>query len=526
MKKIVLGITVCALTLTLSACGASNMAFGHSLDSKMNDLHKTITSMPSIANSQLALHIQDNDKIETDKISAINTNPYGYPYAPNGLNGYWGGYGYGMPYGFGGWGMPYGINTYNPYMFGGQGYNPNGFGRYTNIDTYRINKLTEDGQTKTTIDTYHNGDQTSHDEYVENQNSTDTTSNFQTICETCFISNIYNNQLKDDILENIDEVKDIAENIKNSNNIISNKQIRTANELLDNIVRTQSKINMNKFELSKQFKNLQSNKNTFANSPEIANTKYVKLLSALDTHNSYLQSILNSLLQVENCIGNSCANGIVWNGINTNPDWIKSCPHGECINCSDCNSCSTCTGCNSCTNSGGCIDCTNCKECLLCTDCENCEGCFNCKDCVNCTNLANVTGYRNNMPCEDCNEQSSTENSQNSISNDVILPDTDAQTPNIEGSTGSKRIDNGQASISQDTASDNNQFDNNPQTEPVNADDTVKENLLDNPNITEGEYLEADTQMQTENSGEIKSFTEDESIFNQNEHENNKALTA
>ena len=141
--------------------------------------------MPSIANSKLALDL-DPSHPETDKLSAMNTNAYGYPYGIGGLNGFWGGYGYGMPYGFGGYGMPYGINTYNPYAFNRQGYNPNGFGRYTNIDTYRINKLTEDGHTKTTIDTYHNGEPTAHDDFVENQTeeNAQSTPTFKTICET------------------------------------------------------------------------------------------------------------------------------------------------------------------------------------------------------------------------------------------------------------------------------------------------------------------------------------------------------
>ena len=517
MKKIVLGLTACVLSAALTACGANQADLGQNLNNKMNNLEKTICSISPILNSEFNV---DEPVVE----KGVQTRQFGqfgninqFPYFNNYLNGYYGGYmGYGMPYGYMGYGlgMPYGINTFNPYLYSNHA-NPN-YGRFTNIDTYRINQITQDGKTTTTIDSFHNGENTSHDEFVEDavinneqtETSNQTPSDNQNLQTFCLISNLYGNQLKEDILENIQSIKSLANDLNTLNNKLSLQQIKSVNEHLNNISRTENKINLQKYEMKQNVKNIDN-----------TNSKYLKLLSSMDTRNTYLQSILNSLLQVENCIDSSCNHGIVWNGINTNSEWINSCPHGECNNCTDCNNCQTCNNCSSCTNSGGCINCNNCSSCILCTDCTDCEGCFNCKDCENCTNLANVTGWKNNMPCENCT-QNEQENSQTENTESQPLP----QNP----SSGSARVDNGEASSNDDINQTEIKADitQDEQVEPVSADDTVKNNLVTDDNVAKAEYLSDNAQNIKPSQPDNVDNQSNQSIFNENERENNKGLTA
>lgn len=140
---------------------------------------------------------------------------------------------------------------------------------------------------------------------------------------------------------------------------------------------------------------------------------------------------------------------------------------------------------------GDCCNCTNCENCLFCENCEDCENCFNCKDCKNCTNIANAIGWVNNEPCEDC------------------IPYDE----NEEGI--SDNVDESQI----------------PQTLEIKPDEVVEDNLLEThateiqpraPHLTKdikepAEYLNHDDNIAT---------MDENSIFNENEHENNKALTS
>lgn len=561
MKKLVLGLTACALSVALLGCSASHTAIGHSLDSKMNDLQNTINSIKTISASDIALNAQpqaetneESDVTET-AVSAYqnpygNVNTYAFP-----LMGY---YGYGMypgfnPYGYGMQGvnnmagyrnfyMPYGQMPYGMY-----GYGSNNTGRWvSNIDTYRINSVTQNGETTTTIDSYHNGKHTGQESHTEpsTENQEDTEkANLETTCQICLISNAYGDDLKSEILENIDYVKELSNSIKSFELELSKNQMKSVNELLDNITSTQSKINMSKGEMHKNVQNVMAHKAIAETQPNRVNAKYIKLLGSMDTRNSHLKNILSSLIEMENCIDGNC--GFNFNQNLRNSNWIKNCPNGECINCTNCSTCDVCQNCKSCTTSSGCNGCINCNSCLLCTDCQGCSNCFNCKDCINCTNIANATGWVNNKPCENCtnSQHNHTEIPQdtNTTSHDAVQNqdsnevNQDNTTQNQEGgvttslpqtpSTGSVRV----------PSSIQGEIKPSIQETSINADNVVEDNLIE-----EGEFLAEDTDMNnndyaqnqdhkytTETGEGVEPKTiEEDSIFNENPNENNKALTA
>ena len=561
MKKFALGLTACVLSVALLGCSTSQNAITESLDSKMNDLHSTISSIKTISASDLSLKSSTEDnkaEHETQETAAQgyiggpygNVNTYAFP-----LMGY---YGYGMypgfnPYGYGLQGvnnmagyknfyMPYGQMPYGMY-----GYGSNNAGRWaSNIDTYRINSVTENGETTTTVDSYHNGKHTGQESYTEpvaEENSDKT--NLETTCQICLISNAYGDDLKNEILENINYVKELSNSIKSLELEVTKNQAKSVNELLDNITSSQSKINMSKGEMHKNLKNVMSHKAIADTEPNRVNAKYIKLLSTMDTRNTHLKNILASLIEMENCIDGNC--GFNFNQNLKNSNWISSCPSGECSNCTNCTTCELCQNCQSCTTSSGCSGCINCNNCLLCTDCEACTNCFNCKDCVNCTNIANATGWVNNKPCENCitpehehtvmpQDNNTSANTQDEIQNqDNTATTQENNTENQEGgvttslpqtpSTGSVRVPNNiQGEIKP-----------NVQETSINADKVIEDNLLE-----EGEFLAEDTDMGNNNSemNNDQSFTtengdniepktlEEDSVFNENPNENNKALTA
>lgn len=562
MKKFALGLTACVLSVALLGCSASQGMLGQSLDSKMNDLQDTINSIKTISSADIALDNSGTDANKTDvKETAVNgfqnpygnVNTYGYP-----LFNFYGGYGMypGFnPYGYGFQGvnnmagyknfyMPYGQMPYGMY-----GYGSNNAGRWaSNIDTYRINSTIQNGETTTTVDSYHNGEHTGQTQYTEPTESQESTQqgNLETTCQICLISNAFGDDLKNEILTNIDYVKDLSNSIKNFELELSKNQIKSVNELLDNITTNQSKINMTKGEVHKNVQNVMAHKDNAESQPNTVNAKYIKLLSSMDTRNTHLKNILASLIEMENCIDGNC--GFNFNQNLKNSNWIKACPNGECTNCTNCTTCEVCQNCQSCTTSSGCSGCTNCTNCLLCTDCQGCNNCFNCTDCINCTNIANATGWVNNKPCANCNDtthkhtQQSTnptttveqnEDNQNSAvdtENNQTITDQNGITTSLPQtpSTGSVRVPN----------NIEGEIKPNVQETSINADNVVEDNLLE-----EGEFLAEDnasqhnnihnpmenndTNFTTENGESVEPKTlEEDSIFNENENENNKALTA
>ena len=502
MKKIVLGLTACALGVALLGCSASQSALGQSLDSKMTDLQNTINSISAITVQDISLSPMQDENIEpsaTTSTGYANWGPYGMFGNVNtfGMPGF-GMYPYQGFYGMGNFGYANGFaNAYNPYM-------PNRW--VSNIDTYRINQVEENGTSKTTVDTYHNGKHTGQTVFTDDADQNQT-QNLRAVCENCFVSNFYGDELKNQILNNIAYVKQLSSKIRNADIPLSNHQVKSVNSLLDNIAKQQNKINMTKSELFDDVENVRENKTIH---PQELSGKYVRLLGTMDARNAYLKSILSSLLQVEDTIDGTCQNGYCWNGDVSNPNWLANCPNGECNNCQDCQTCTTCnnctscqslntcTDCSNCQTSSGCNDCTNCTNCLLCTNCQDCDNCFNCSNCTNCTNLANVSGWVNNKPCEDCqnNDLATLEETQNNqVATD--LP----QRP----STGSIEVE------------ETNQRDEIEFT--TSSDEVIEDNLLENQ-----EY-QSDTFDQKRPSL-IQPRTQEESILNENPHENNKALTA
>lgn len=501
MKKIFIGLSAMALTL-LVGCNPSNATFATSLDSKMTNLQNTINSIATLETTTFA-----GD--ETENVQATsgfmpfnpygNVNTYGFPFM-------YGAYPFGMGYGNYGYGGNFGgyANPYGNYISGFNYRNNPVANRWiSNIDTYRINQITKDGETKTTVDSYRNGKHLGQTTLDDEQSK-----NLQSICENCFASNTRADQLKTQILQNINMVKDLSNKIKTADIELSHKQVKDVNQHLQNINHAQSKINLARGELNQDFNSVK--KATETQQTDGLDGKYMRLLGTMEARNTYLQNILASLLQVENCIDGNC--GYAWNGTNTNPNWLNNCPNGECNNCQDCNQCTTCNNCGTCTNcntctdcanctsSSGCQNCTNCNSCLLCEDCQDCENCFNCKDCINCTNIANAIGWRDNKPCENC------------------APYEDNANQNPPQTLPQQSSD---ASIVVDES-------NTPQTLEINADDVVEENLLDeNKILPEPPQLTKDikepTEFLTEN---IEDESQANSIFNENPHENNKSLTS
>lgn len=524
MKKFALGLSACALGVVLLGCSAVNATMGHSLDTKMNNLQNTISSITTISNAELALdpQAQTPDVVETalyNGFGNVNTYmPFGY-----GMNPYYNMYGnmYGQFNNAAGFGnMGFGMGAYaNPYYgFGNMGYGmPNRWA--SNIDTYRISAVQQDGRTTTTIDTYHDGEHTNHqvleEDTDENQHSqpdaqTNSEVALQMSSVNCILANNYGNLLKEEILSNIEEVKDLSNNIKNATIKLSSNQVQGVNELLDNITRTQTKLNMAKGELIRQYKSVQNNKGSLAANPLSANSKYVSLLSSMDTRNAYLQSILNSLLQVQNCLDGTCQTGYnSWNGSATNPNWLQNCPNGECAECSNCPSCATCNKCADCSSCSGCIECQTCDGCLLCTNCQDCTNCFNCTNCTGCSNLANVNGYHNNQPCQNC-DNNDCSNCQNNQSTTTL--------PNLpsNGSISANQATNQHIDQTEQTATEQISHEN------FDADDVVADNLLDN---TETAELLQDT-AQTNQEEHMPDDQSENPVLNENEFENNKALTA
>lgn len=563
MKKFALGLTACVLSVALLGCSASQNAISSSLDSKMNDLHSTISSIKTISASDLTLRSND-DKTSQPEVeeTAVNgyTGPYGnvntYAYPP--LFNY---YGYGIypnynPYGYGLQGvnnMSGYRNFYMPYgqmPYGMNGYGSNNLNRWaSNIDTYRINSVTQNGETTTTVDSYHNGEHTGQNTYTQSATETDnqentSKANLESTCQICIMTNAYGDDLKEEILENIDYVKELSNAIKNLELEMSKSQVKSVNELLDNISSYESKINMSKGEMHKNLQNVMSHKAIAETQPNRVNAKYIKLLGTMDTRNTHLKNILSSLIEMENCIDGNC--GFNFNQNLKNSSWISSCQDGECQNCKNCTTCEICQNCQSCTTSSGCSGCINCNNCLLCTDCEGCNNCFNCTDCINCTNIANATGWVNNKPCENCttpehnhtqmpqndaekqsqndqNTQSSTQDTQtsNEQNNDLNQNGVTTSLPQTP-STGSARVPN----------NIEGEIKPNIQETSINADKVIEDNLIE-----EGEFLAEENDLNntqtnqdnltTENGNEIEPRTlEEDSIFNENPNENNKSLTA
>lgn len=505
MKRFLLAVSVVLLSVALVACTATQSTVGANIDNNLERLTNTLNNIKTVENSEIAYYDLTDENGALEQVGLFNggyntsypnvntyaippftnygmypiNSIYGVNGAYNGVNGAYNGVngaynGIGNNLNYNNFNAGYFNNGYNAGLFNNKyGYNNgtfnNGLGALwgSNIDTYRINSVTKDGKNYTTLNTYRNGQPVR-----TSATTTDTTDgnvqnvelvNLSNVCNNCIVSNTYNNSLKAEIFSNIDYAKKLSFSIKNNEITLSAEQSNTITDLLDNIARTTSKINMTRGELNSEINNVKISKTSYQSSPYTVNSKYVKLLSCMDTQNSYLQSILNSLLQLENCVDGSCQTSYPWNGTVTN----GTCPNcvttdGACTNCTDCPDCTSCADCGTCTNCLSCSDCTNCTNCVNCGSCTDCTDCINCENCTNCSNLANAKNCTNN----DLTTQNNTGATDN-----TITPET---TPTLDNSTNNTTADKNDTVVNDATTNDaTNNITDNPTTDNNVVNDKV-----------------------------------------------------
>ena len=312
--------------------------------------------------------------------------------------------------------------------------------------------------------------------------------------------------------------------IKRNEIKLNSTQISTVNELLDNIVRTQSKLNLTKGEHYQNLKTIQHNKEKTNLEPVSMSSKYIKLLSTMDTRNSYLQSILNSLIEIENCIDGNCQNTYSWNG-NANNNLSNTVSNNNIANDLSNN------------NAENCYDCE--KEC---EDCQNCNHCNSCESCYNCHN-------NNSNDCFDSKLNSLLEEVIQELKDDILNNQQSSESEtSIDSENKSDVIEN-----ESDLIPDNTEIKGSDiETENlINSNEIVSDNLLsaskqdelriypDNlekhePKTLEETQINDNTRAYTkeksnsifEHNKRYYAENENNAVVNENEYENNKSLTA
>lgn len=130
----------------------------------------------------------------------------------------------------------------------------------------------------------------------------------QKICVSCIGCNNNCNNTINQIQNKIAYIKELSNKIKAGEITINDSQSNAINDLINNITLSCNKINLEKAELNNEISNIKTLKTNYETNSDSLNSKYVRLLSCIDKRNCNLQSILNSLLQIENCINNNCVN--------------------------------------------------------------------------------------------------------------------------------------------------------------------------------------------------------------------------
>lgn len=401
-NKILLASVSFGMCMAMLGC-AGQTSLANNINIKMDKIESTINAIDKIENQTFDLGALFNGIISVGAFNPYYNNNYGN-FNPN-YNGNMGYY-------------YNGNNYYRNYGYGNRYYG-------SNIDTYRP---------------IYNIDQTSQ---VSCEISSDQV-NLCNSCKSCQDCNLYCDNLKADIKDNVNHVREIADKIQNGNIELSEEQVESVNELLKNIASTCSKISMSKNELSTILGDYIQSKAGCENCINSTNSKLVRVLGCMDTRNSYLQTILNSLLQIE-CV--------------TTGNCLENCLYGKCDDCND----------------------SNCKD----------------GNCIN-NNEENIS--ENNINEEKNNEKNNNEN---------VLDDNqnDANNENIEKIN---HTDNDK--IVEDNFLDNNDENNNLKNkhhfrhhlpEPIPDDMHEKRPIAYNDNAEETN-----------------------SIFNENDQENNKSLTA
>ena len=217
MKKIILTFVCLMVSITLVGCGNQSASISANITNKLDKLESTINTIKFATNEDIMLVQTTNNQIKPTGLFGNgayypNINSYGNYYGGMyGMNPYGGFAGYNsyMPY------YPYG-NFGNP-AFNNIGFNPINNPAYnrnitngifpSNIDTYRINSVTKDGKTTTTINTYKNGKQIdSRTEETTAPIANTRLQNLSSVCDSCLASNSYSQQLKNEILNNIQKI--------------------------------------------------------------------------------------------------------------------------------------------------------------------------------------------------------------------------------------------------------------------------------------------------------------------------------
>ena len=500
MKKVVLAFICLMVCITLVGCGNQNASISSNITNKIDKLENTINTIKFATNEDILLTSTNHNINEIQQAGIFNKGPI-YPNI-NSYGNYYGGM-YGMyPYGgFGGYSgygaympyYPYGYNNFSNPAFNNVGFNTINNPAYrnitngifpSNIDTYRINSITKDGKTTTTINTYKDGKQIdSRTEEYPAQTTNTRLQNLSSVCNSCLASNNYSEQLKNEVLNNIQNVRQSASKIKNNGIKLTSEQKSAINEHLNSISHLTSKINMNKGEYNTELKNVKSSKAKYTLAPSNISAKYLKLMSCIDSRNAQMQSVLNSLVGLNNCINNQTQESYYWNTTTTNNNSQSQNLNNNCDNCIS-NDCSNCPDCSSCTTCNDCSNCANCENCNNCTNCINCSNCEDCKDCENCINCKGLIGAKNciDNKCQDNN------------SNEQILPNENSEVQNKE--TNNQNLDTN--NNSQNSSTDNNQDISNddniiapapsiaeiPVTDNKTSETTIKTNHFE-PNIEE-----------------------------------------
>ena len=464
MKKILLSLVCIMLCISLVGCGNQNASISANINGKLDKLESTINSIHFATAEELALTSTSGGIVPTGLFgqgAVPNINSYGNYYGGMfGMNPY-AGFGAYMPYyPYGAFSAPmYGGGAFNNTMFntiGAGAVNPsyrnitNGIFP-SNIDTYRISSITKDGKTTTTINTYKDGKEVeSRTEETVAPITNTRMQNLSAVCNSCIASSDYSQSLKNNVLAGIKSVRKSAAQIKNKGIKLSNEQKSAVNEYLDAIARTTNKLNMNKGEYNTELKNVRSSKARYTLAPANLGARYTKLMSCIDARNVQLQSALNSLVGLDNCIHNQTQSSF-WGVVN---------------------------GSQGSTN----------KNCETCEDCQNCETCKDCKTCEDCKNWATTNDDTANSESEN-NSSSSAENNDKSedLSNNNVSPNapSTAEIPVTDDKTSDSEI-----AISDDKTShgviETNHFEPNLDGHRPNIEQTRTES----DNIIEDNFVE------------------------------------
>lgn len=370
--------------------------------------------------------------------------------------------------------QPRNTDSFGNFMFNGLGYYCNGHNCYTGYNNYindrylngyfnNINNhyFGNNGFFNSNIDTYMPINNYSPNNTVNSVSNVDFQQiNLSNSCHSCMHCNDYCNNLKNHILKHIESVRNKANQIENNQIQLSDAQTQSIQELLKTLVSTSSKINMTKNELNTILSNVIASKMNYQDNLSVCNSKYIKLLGCMDVRNAYLQTILNSLIQIECTIdGEYCDNCFYGSSIEQTPS------NNECIGGQDC------------------VD----GECIS-------------DDCVYDNNDSNTTIEQDSDPVNQLEEE------QN-LNNDIPTTIPEHHHPIHESISNNVNIEQ-----------------TNEQEKEDDADDVVVDHIIhktidtDNNNSTIGK-IEKPTTNQNDSSNM-------NSILNENEHENNKSLTA